>query len=353
MAQAQDKLNVYVSFGYYGNTWMEQNRNMMTALANSADYKDSVNFEVQVVGNGDAQRQSQQINAMIEAGADIIMLYPVSPTAVNRAIQNACRQGVMVVAWDSTVTEECATNVHTDNAAQAVDMAEWVAEKLNGEGNVLMINGVSGVAANDDRVAAAKEFWEDYPGINVIGEIEGMWSDPVVREELTKFMAVRSWDEIDIAWTQLGCHPFYSLQEEAGIPDAEKRPCGGSAQNSERLALVAEETEVAGATRTYRPMGLDGYTFEVGPIMGAKAMWYAINARLAGETLPHDILMPAPVVDASNVALCEIGSWEEMSNGCNTFPPALVSNPEASVGVYDADLPQLGLRAALEGIPEY
>jgi ribose transport system substrate-binding protein len=353
-AQAQeDKLKVFVSFGYYGNTWMEQNRNMMTALANSADYRDKVDFEVQVVGNGDAQRQSQQINAMIEAGADIIMLYPVSPTAVNRAITNACNAGVMVVAWDSTVNAECATNVHADNPEMAVAMAKWVTDKVGGKGNVMMINGVSGVAANDDRVAAAKEEWAKSPGMAVAGEIEGRWSDPVVREEITRFMAVRSWDEIDIAWAQLGCFPFYTLQDEAGIADADKRPCGGSAQNSERLALLPADTPVDGATGTYRPMGIDGYTFEVGPIMGAKALWYAINARLAGKELPHDIIMPVPVVDASNVRLCTTGTWKELNEGCNTFPPAMVPNPESSVGIYDAELPQLGLKAALEGVPEY
>lgn len=353
-ARAQDqKLKVFVSFGYYGNTWMEQNRNMMTALAASSDYKDKVEFEVQVVGDGDAQRQNQQINAMVEAGADIIMLYPVSPTALNRSIKAACEQGVMVVAWDSTVTEDCAANVHADNKAQAEHAAQWVSDTLGGKGNVVMINGVSGVAANDDRVAAAKALWAATPDIKVIGEIEGMWSDPVVRDGLTKFLAVRKWDEIDIAWTQLGCYPFYSLQDEAGIADADKKPCAGSAENSERLALLPADTKVDGATGTYRPMGIDGYTFEVGPIMGAKALWYAINARLAGEALPHDIIMPAPVVTAANAKLCSVGSWEEMNGGCNTFPPSLVPNPEASVGIYDAELPQLGLKAALQGIPEY
>lgn len=352
-ASADDKLKIFVSFGYYGNTWMEQNRNMMTALANSADYKDKVDLDIQVVGDGDAQRQSQQINAMIEAGADIIMLYPVSPTAVNRAIRNACKAGVMVVSWDSTVDEKCATNVAADNVKQAEHAAQWAVDKLGGTGNLVMINGVPGFAANETRITAAKALWQAQPDITVAGEIDGMWSDPVVREGLTKFLAVNSWDDVDLGWAQLGCYPFYALQEEAGIADADKKPCAGSAENSERLALMPADTKVAGATSAYRPMGIDGYTFEIGPIMAAKALWYAMNARLAGETLPHFIEMPVPVVTAENVKLCSVGSWEELNQGCNVFAPALIPNPEASVGIYDADLPQLGLKAALEGIPEY
>ena len=348
---AGDKLKVYVSFGFYGNTWMEQNRNMMTALTNSDAYKDKMTLEVQV-GNGDAQRQAQQISAMTEAGADVIVLYPVSPTALNRAIKNACRQGVTVMTWDATVTEPCATNVHADNNQQAIDEAQWIVDKLNGKGNVLMINGLNGVAASDDRVKAAKQLWSKYPGIKVIGEIEGKWSDPVVREEISKFMAVRSWDDIDIAFTQLGCYPFYALQDEAGIADAQKVPCAGSAENAERLALVPADTKVDGANGSYRPMGIDGYTFEIGPVMGAQALKYGVDAHLQGKELPHDILMPVKVVTRDNVKMCSTGSYAELQAGCNTYPPSLVPNPETSVAIYSDELPQLGLKAALTGEPE-
>jgi len=350
---ADDKLNVYVSFGFYGNTWLEQNRKMMEALAASDEYKDKVNLQVQVVGNGDPQRQSQQINAMTEAGADVIVMFPVSPTALNRAIKNACRRGVTVMTWDATVNEKCATNVHADNKAQAEHQAQWVADKLDGKGNVLMINGLNGVAASDDRVKAAKALWSKYPELKVVGEIEGKWSDPVVREEVSKFMAVRSWKDIDVVFAQLGCYPVYALQDEAGIADADKVPCAGSAENAERLALLPADTKVAGATGSYRPMGIDGYTFAVGPSMGAQSLKYGIDAALANKKLPHDIIIPVEVVTADNVKLCEKGDHAEMSNGCNTFPPTLVPNPETSAAVYADDLPQLSLEASLTGTPEY
>lgn len=350
---AEKKLKVFVSFGYYGNAWMEQNRNMMTALSRSKDYKDKFDLEVQIVGNADAQRQAQQINAMVEAGADIILLYPVSPTALNRSIRNACKQGVSVFTWDATVTEECATCVHADNVANGIHEAWWVVTKLEGKGNVLMVNGVNGIDNNEDRVKAAKAIFDMYPDIHVVGEVEGMWSDPVVRENVSKFMAVRSWDDIDIAFTQLGCYPFYSLQDEAGIPDDKKIPCAGSAENSERLSLLPVGTKVPGASGTYRPMGIDGYTFDIGPIMGVKALWYAVNARLKGEKLPHEVFMPIPVVTRENIKMCEEGTWEEMNDGCNAFPPTMVKNPELSAAVYDKEIPQVAMKASLTGEPEY
>ena len=353
-AAAQDKLKVYVSFGYYGNTWMQENRNMMTALSKSKDYADKVDLKIQVIDNGDAQRQAQQINAMTEAGADIIVVYPSSPTALNRAIKNACRQGVTVMAWDSTVTEKCATNVHADNAAQAIAKAKWIAKRIDGKGNVLMINGLNGTAASDERVVAARKYWSDnYPDIKVIGEVEGKWSDPVVRQEVSKFMALREWSDVDAAFAQVGCEPFYELQDEAGISDDAKVPCAGSAENAALFSLVPKQDKQASESQTYRARGIDGYGVVVGPSLGVKAMKDAIDARLAGKKLPHEILVKAPEITKENIKLCKTGSFTEMKQGCNAFPPSLVPNQEMNAGVFDPAIPQVALKAALHSEPEY
>lgn len=349
-----EKLKVFVSFGFYGNTWMEQNKNMMEALTKSSDYSDKVDIEFQVVNNGDAQRQAQQINGMVEAGADLIVMYPSSPTALNRSIRNACRQGISVIAWDSTVSERCATNVHADNKVLATNQAEWAVKAIKESGNILMINGAPGVAANDDRVVAAKKVYDKYPNVNVVAEVNGMWSDPVVLGELSKVMAVKKWSDIDIATAQLGCYPFYQLQDSAGIPDAEKIPCAGSAEISERVALMDPNTDVGETEGAFRPMGIKGQTFEVGPVMGAQALMYGIDALLEGKELPHDIIMDVPVVTYEDTKLCETGSWQEMhETGCNVFKPSMIPNTEFSVAIYSEDTPQLGLQAALNGTPEY
>src|SRR5690606_40296506 len=58
--------------------------------------------------------QIQQINAMVQAGAEAIVVFPISPTALNRVIKNACDKGVKIFAYDGEVTEPCAHNVAID-----------------------------------------------------------------------------------------------------------------------------------------------------------------------------------------------------------------------------------------------
>src|ERR1700735_3963134 len=110
---AAQKHKIFLSMSYVGNDWQTEAANMVKAMAATPDLKDKVDLEVQVAGT-DAQKQIQQINSMVQAGAKAIVIYPISPTALNRAIKNACSKGVVVAAYDGEVTEPCAHNVTID-----------------------------------------------------------------------------------------------------------------------------------------------------------------------------------------------------------------------------------------------
>jgi ribose transport system substrate-binding protein len=74
---------------------------------------------------------------------------------------------------------------------------------------------------------------------------------------------------------------------------------------------------------------------------------------LEGKDVPHKTILQQVYVTNANVKLCEGGSWEEMKAGCNVFPPSIVTNPGWFAQLYNKDIPELGLSAALFGRPEY
>src|SRR5690242_14874957 len=104
---ADKKFDIYLSMSYIGNDWQAEAANMVKAMAAHKDFANKVNLQVQVAGPN-AQRQIQQINAMVEAGAKAIVVFPISPTALNGVVKNACAKGVMVIAYDAAITEPCA-----------------------------------------------------------------------------------------------------------------------------------------------------------------------------------------------------------------------------------------------------
>ena len=96
------------------------------------------------------------------------MLYPISPTALNQAVRNACSKGVTVVAYDAGITEPCAYNVTIDQEEAGHVTPEWLAEKLDGKGNIVAITGVPGTSVDLLRTKAAKEVFAENPGTRII-----------------------------------------------------------------------------------------------------------------------------------------------------------------------------------------
>lgn len=350
-AQAADEpYKIYLSHSFTGNDWMTQAENMLRALATSKNMKDKVTLEIQVAGT-DAQKQSQQINGMVQAGADAIVIFPASETLLNRAVKNACNNGVVVVTFASPITEPCAYNLTDDNARWARIGAEWLADAVGEGGNVVMVTGATGFGVDTLRNNTAKAIF-DAKGVNVVATVIGMWSDSVVRAEMTKLLATRDWDTIDGLWVQEGCFTLGAMQDEAGIPDGEKKPMACSATNGARVQMLPAGTEVEGADGAYRAMGIPGISMAAGPYIAALALKTAVEI-LDGAEKEHLIITDEDYMKSVDAKLCEEGTWEEMTiEKCNVFKPSVISSPVWYSPIYTKELPGIGLNAALNGVAD-
>jgi ribose transport system substrate-binding protein len=348
---AQSKFKIFLSMSYIGNDWQAEAANMIKAMAASKDYRDKVDLQVQVAGPN-AQRQIQQINAMVQEGAQAIIVYPISPTALNQVVRNACGRHVVIIAYDAEITEPCAYNVHIDQPEAGRVTAEWLAKKLGGKGNIVVLTGVPGTSVDTQRTAAAKEVFAKYPNIHIIAEGVGMWSQAVARTELTKILTTHPWSEINGLWVQVGCYTAASMEKEAGIPDDQLKPCAGEGANGHRIQMLpVGASGVQGANGTYRPMGEASISYASPPYSGGLALKLAVD-KLEGKTIPKLTKLPLPVVTNETVKLCQEGTWQEMQQGCNVFQPAIISNPGWFASIYSPETPEIGLQAALNGKPE-
>ena len=348
-AQAQDKYKVFLSMSYIGNDWQAEAANMVKAMAAHENFSDKVDLQVQVAGPN-AQRQIQQINAMVQAGADAIVIYPISPTALNKVVKNACNKGVIVIAYDGEITEPCAYNVTIDQTETGRVTADWLVNQLDDDGQILILTGVPGTSVDAARTAAAKEVFDD-AGVKVVGEAVGMWSQAVARTELSKLLGTRDWEDIDGLWLQVGCYTANAMQLEAGRTPDQLLPCAGEGSNGGRVQMLPEGTEVEGASGAYAPLGAPRISYASPPYAGGLALKLAVS-MLEGEEVPKLTTLPLPLVTNDTVQLCETGSWQEMKDGCNTFLPSIVSNPGWFASIYSPETPEIGLNAALVGQPE-
>jgi ribose transport system substrate-binding protein len=347
VAAAAEKYKIFLSMSYVGNDWQSEAANMIKAAAATPALRDKVDLEIQVAGT-DAQKQIQQINSMVQAGAKAIIVYPVSPTALNRAIKNACSKGVVVVAYDGEVTEPCAHNVTIDQHEAGRVTAEWLAKTINGKGNIVLITGVPGTSVDRARTDAAKEVFAKYPGIKVVAEGVGMWSQATAKTELSKILATNSWDKIDGLWMQVGCFTAASMQLEAGIADDKIKPCAGESSNGHRIQMLPAGT-VKG-TGSYRSFGYRSISYGSPPYSGAYALKLAV-AKLDGKDFPNHVKLALPLVETLQSKLCTTGSIDELRAGCTAFPPDKVP-PGWFADIYSDQTQELGFGAALTGKPD-
>ena len=82
---------VFLDMSYSGNSWQASAANGIKALAETPPYDKTVEFKT-VISGTDVQHQISDLQSMIAAGANAIIVYPLSPTALNRVIKQAMRQ---------------------------------------------------------------------------------------------------------------------------------------------------------------------------------------------------------------------------------------------------------------------
>lgn len=165
-AQAQELKSVGVTVVDLGNPFfgaIAQSIEAKVKEVGGADAKTLV-----VSGDYDLGKQSTQFDNFIQAGVDLIIVSAVDSKAIGAAVKRAEAAGIPVVAIDNTADGAQAT-ITTDNVTAGKQACEYIATKLNGEGNMLIVNGppVSGVI---DRVAGCKEVIAEHPGITILSD---------------------------------------------------------------------------------------------------------------------------------------------------------------------------------------
>lgn len=343
-AHAQDKIKVYVSAGFEGNTWMDASLNLLTAISKTPQYKDKVELKIQSA-RGDAQTQQQQINAMVQAGADVIVAWPISPTALNRSVHNACAQDVTFITWDAAVTEPCAYHVGINQDWAGAGPAQWLARELKGKGNIIFMGGIPGTLVDTRRNKAAKSVFEQHPDIKIIAETPSMWNQATARQKMSEIIAAKGWDAIDGVWTQTGCYQFAKLQLEANREDL--LPCAGNGSNGFRVSMLPEGT-------TEGAIGLRGVSMGSPPWAAPYAFKLGVKIHDGAEVQKRTEI-PMPLVTQENDVFCEKADLAELKAkewSC-TAVPLDVAPANYFIDVWSKEVPNLDLYSALNGtVPE-
>mgnify|MGYP000019326820 FL=1 len=116
----------------------------------------------------DLNTQVGQIENFIANKIDLLLVNAVDPKAIAPVLKKARDAGIVVVAVD-VGAEGADYTVMSDNVAAGANACEYIAKKLNGKGNVVIVNGPP-VTAVIDRVVGCKQVFAKNAGIKVLSD---------------------------------------------------------------------------------------------------------------------------------------------------------------------------------------
>lgn len=135
-------------------------------------------LDVELIVN-DAQRsperQVQQVENFIAQQADAIILNPCEVEASSPAVDKALAAGIPIVNVNSETKSTPTAFVGSHDEESARLAMEYIAKRLNGQGNVVMMHGYMGQAAQIKRDQGAREVLAKYPGLKLLADQTAEW----------------------------------------------------------------------------------------------------------------------------------------------------------------------------------
>jgi len=191
-----------LSNGWVGSEWRTQ---MIDEAQAAADQWKAEGVDVTVIiqsANVDVQGQIAHVRNFINQGVDAIIINPNSPTAFDPVFRQAKKKGILVVSTDAEVSSKDAIYVGIDQKDWAMKSAKWLAQTLDGKGNVVAINGVAGHPANQMRMEGYQAVFAKHPGIKILNEVNANWDQAQGQQAMQNLLA--TYPDIDGVWVQDG-----------------------------------------------------------------------------------------------------------------------------------------------------
>ncbi|MBT8418171.1 MAG: ABC transporter substrate-binding protein [Silicimonas sp.] len=202
-----------VSNTVQGNGWREQ---MICAMRAQALVEGDVSNLIVAHRNTDSAGQLEDLNNLIEAGVDAIVLNPSNPDALNSALEAAMAQDIVVVAVDAGVTADGAYILSNNQEEYAYLGAKWLFEKIGGSGDVVYMRGIAGVSADTDRDNGFKRALAEHPDVNVVHEVFTGWQQDQGKQQIFDFLATGV--PFDGVWTSGIDNVIVDAFVESGAP---------------------------------------------------------------------------------------------------------------------------------------
>jgi ribose transport system substrate-binding protein len=281
-ATAADKLVIGFSQGTMNHPWrvamVDGNKKY------AAEHYPDVDLVV-TDGQNQATKQVSDVESLISRGIKVLVISPLQAQALTPIVKQAMEANIPVVTLDRAVNTKVTCQVGAQNKPIGVEAGQFIAQKLNGKGNVIEVQGTAGASATIDRHDGFREALKDSPGIKVVAD---QFCD-YLREPAVKF--------VEDMLQRFGPGQLQAIY----------------AHNDEMALGAIKAVEAAGRSKEIVIIGIDGQnsafqavkdgklaaTF-IYPFCAPEGIEYAYKIA-KGEPVPSVVELTSTQVDPSNI----------------------------------------------------
>lgn len=269
--------------GFSGNSWRAM---AIAALeAEAAATPDIAEFVV-VDGQGDVNKQVNDIETLINQQYDAILVIANSGTAVAPILREATEAGIVTAPFNLPVDGDgWSTYVGTDPQKKGATLGQWLSDALGGSGRIVALGGLPGNSYTAAGWAGAQEAFA--PGIEVLAFRDAHWEEDRAKVIMADLIAAHP--QIDGIWcdgAQVGAGATKALLD-AGRPLV---PVTGDDYN--------------GMLKLYHEHHAAHPTFDIG--LMSEPTWqgiFALRAAVAllrGESVPKQQILAPQMITRAN-----------------------------------------------------
>ena len=228
------------------------------------------------------EKQIADIEDMMTKGVDGIVVLATESAPLTPVAKQAHERGIYIVNVDRGFLEPVAdVFLEGDNKAFGRKSAEFVAKKMGGKGNLVILSGIP-CTVDTDRVNAALEVFKQYPEIKILGQQPAMWNREKGLSVMQNFLTQHP--KIDAVWAQDDDILVGALKaaKEAGRDD--KMWFVGGAGMNQIVKMVESGSKQVPVDVSYNPN-------MVATAIDLTALHFAANAQVDGKMIINSTLI--------------------------------------------------------------
>ena len=233
-----------------------------------------------------ALKQVEQVESFIAQKVDAIIMNPCEVEASSPAVTKALAANIPIINVNSETSAKPSAFVGSDDVESARIAMKFIADKLGGKGNVVMMHGYMGQAAQIKREQGAREVLKQYPGLKLLAHQTGEW------DRAKSMSLMENW--IQSFGNQINA--VFAQNDEMGMGAVKALTDAGLKDK----VIVVSIDAIPDALQAVKKGTLDATVFQNAEQQGAKAIETAVKLAKR-QPYEKETLIPFQLVTKQNV----------------------------------------------------